>query len=360
MSTLPHAIIINMLLAAAAVAQTPFRQSDVFKPEGASRPPRSSANAAWAYIDAWDSVRTSEEMSALENATAPLPGRGERLTPEQRKQVASHRTLLDRLLAATEMSECDFGPRYDLGPQARLFELGMMRATSRLLRLDAVCHAEDGDSPAAVACTVGILHLASQISEQKFLISRFVAGGLASQAVQLGHDLLDRGSIAPVPARTLLASIRPLLADNDLYHLYAGLEDKRHLSIGWLREACAKERSSRAFNAFLVDAGAVESFCEEWPPLFLLLGVDSRRAGSELDRADAFFDTFKAAWTAPDAAPRCEELAAEAREGQHGLLLTSIWIDIARARQNLKQVRGQMTRLQARLDAVAAADATPR
>jgi hypothetical protein len=344
---------------ASAQDSNPFRASAVLEAEDAPQPPRTPQNAAWAYYKAWDTVTTNDDRTRLSEVTGDRPLVGKPLTKEHRQVLEKHRALIDGILAASAMDQCDWGSRTDVGLGALLPHLGHLRQSARVLALDAQRCAQDGAAAAAAERIVAMLRLSDHAASDSYLISKLVAVAIGQFAVTLTNDLLKANLLTAPAARAILTAIRAVNTQ-DLYRTAEALDLERRVTIDWFRKECTGGPDiGRKFAHALTTAGSLRGESIPFPnalaPMFLTF--TEQRVQSEIDRADRFFLAAAAAWSRPDAAVALDELETQASELQWGFVTLATRGPFSTVRRNVDRMRQGFDRTAGRLRTLLEADA---
>ncbi len=107
------------------------------------------------------------------------------------KWIADNRIPLDLAKRAAEIGAASFDCDWDMGYYARLPHLSMLAELSRLLSIDAVVKAKNGDVAGAMDSVRLSFRLRRLIDNQPFLITRFVSWDLDDVAFGTLQGVLD-------------------------------------------------------------------------------------------------------------------------------------------------------------------------
>jgi hypothetical protein len=355
MRPLAIAILLVVLSPLGALGQTPYRPSECIEKDEI-RPPKGANNAVWTYFKAWDTITTREELVAFTEAVGNYPKKGEKLTPEQRRQLDEHRAYIDGVLAASAIEECDWGARTEQGPLSLLPYLGLLRNSIRALGVDAIRCAEDGNSMGAAERLAAEFRIALHSTTDHYFICSLVAGAIANHAVSRANDFLDQGALTVAARRHLFRALAPLLSP-DPFHTREAIELERRSTTDWLRRECRSDNPGQSFirglneGAFL-SGWRVSSFHNPLDlRLWHILKMTEQQVTADLDRADRYFDEIKRAWGVPHARARLEELEEQASEGQWGFTAQALGSRFLMFRSSMDRCHRDLQRLESRLRA---------
>ncbi len=303
----------------------------------------SSVNAALRYWRAW-SLMTPELRDAVNNAAKPTGGAAE--IPEAvASQIGDAEGLVNSLLRAANMPECDFGIDYDLGINALLPHLGPLRTSARLLALDADLHLNEHDHAAAAERIAAIYAMAAHLGQERTLISALVSVAVFTTADEVAIRAEKQGVFRDPAARRTVREALNRLDPQDPFNVLGGLGGERDIYLTWMQEQYKGERG----GARLIDE--LGPFAEE--------NTDQTRSAVEIRDAEsldvyfvllrAYYDQVFEAWLKDDAADRLRELEGNVKKGEFGPLAVMFAPALSRANAQDRRARDMYLAAKARV-----------
>jgi hypothetical protein len=165
--------------------------------------PPNAENAAYYYGDAFSHFK---EWSGERADDLPIIGRGElpaRTEPftEETKTLfaqylADNRRALELLHEAAGIEHCRYPVDYGVGFGALFPHLAELRKSARLLRVEALLHAENGQPESAISSINTSLALGHSVSREPMLIPQLVRMACQSLAVSSLERVLNSSELA--------------------------------------------------------------------------------------------------------------------------------------------------------------------
>ncbi|MHC4702292.1 MAG: hypothetical protein ACYTFQ_17125, partial [Planctomycetota bacterium] len=97
--------------------------------------------------------------------------------------IADHNEALELLHVGARIEDCRYPIDLTAGFAALAPNLGEMRKAVRLLELDAVLHAENGDGRSAVRSAISGFGIARSLRREPLIISQLVRAGCQGSAI---------------------------------------------------------------------------------------------------------------------------------------------------------------------------------
>jgi hypothetical protein len=155
-------------------------------------------NAAEAYV----AITVNKEPAGVDIDQLPIaglatgPGPGEPLTEAQRKAaeayLAANATVLTELHEAAGIESSRYPVRYDRGFNMSFPNLGRILAQAKLLAVEALACAADGDAAGASEAIVALAAVARSMKEEPRLFAQLVHMAMAATAAGSVEDALPR------------------------------------------------------------------------------------------------------------------------------------------------------------------------
>jgi hypothetical protein len=307
------AVLLAMMLATPALAATQGAASKA-DPDFTHAP----TNAALLYNRTWmletdNSLRNVADINWADPAFA--------VTPSVTAALAANRGQVEGLLRASSVRDCDWGIDYDLGFEALLPHLSKLRASARLLAVDARVKAIQGDPAAAAERIAAIFNIARHSGGDQLIIISLVSQAIAN----LGADLtaLVRPALN-ADGKALILAAAAQLDTADPFGARAGIRGEGLMIQKWVKSRCTGPDAGKKFTQLIVPAvesGAVSTTSEVQ---LKLAGADEATLHADLDRAIRVANDSLAVWDDADAADRLKEIAARVETGKYGTAALAI------------------------------------
>jgi len=143
--------------------------------------PPNVENAAYTIMDAFGSFKKwdkdkSETLPVV--GSAKLPTRTEPMDEEMKalisQYIADHNEALELLHAGAAIENCRYPVDLSAGFETKTPNLGEMRKGAKLLKLEAVLHAENGDGKSAIRSVKSCFGIARSIANEPMIVSHLV------------------------------------------------------------------------------------------------------------------------------------------------------------------------------------------
>jgi hypothetical protein len=338
--------------AAARGQEADPKPSDYLKEEGSIHPVvfEGKSNAAIEYYKTWDSL-TWLERRALGTAAGEVTHEpGVKLDKNQRQLCADHRAYIDSLLRVAAIPDCDWGINVEAGWYGLLPHLGFLRSSCRILGMDAHRCMEEGSNGGAAERVAAIIRVSDHLRTDKVLISSLVGASLCATGMRITEIMVKEDRLNPASARLVLGAMKSLPMD-DLFGSTAAIDGERMLTVEWARRHF---QGNYAGGQFLQEMRGLD-LKGDWFNCFIY-GMNEQRFGADLDRLNKYFELMLSAWRKPDHGAQLEELNAELREGQFGLVGRVMAPGLSRPRDTIDKVRADIQKTSAALEGIVRQD----
>jgi len=161
--------------------------------------PENVENAAYTIVDAfsyykkWDKDK-SESLPVL--GRAELPPRTEPLAEEMKtlitQYVADNNEALELLHAGAAIEYCRYPIDLSAGLSTLMHHVSEMRNCVRLLKLEAILHAENGDGKSAVRSAISSFGIARSLAKEPVIVSQLLHSGCQNLAVTTIEYCINR------------------------------------------------------------------------------------------------------------------------------------------------------------------------
>lgn len=161
--------------------------------------PENTENAAYTIIDAfsyykqWDKDK-SEPLPVV--GQAKLPTRTEPMDEEMKalivQYVADNNEAIEMLHTAAAIEHSRYPIDLSAGFEAAIPDLGEIRTAVRLLELEAILHAENGDGKLAVSSAISCFGIARSLAKEPLLISQLVRAACQNLAASTIEYCINR------------------------------------------------------------------------------------------------------------------------------------------------------------------------
>jgi len=161
--------------------------------------PENVENAAYTIMDAfgsfkkWDNEK-SESLPVV--GRAKLPARTEPMDEEMKalvtKYIADNNEALELLHAGAAIEHCRYPIDLNAGFETKLPYLSEMRNSVRLLKLEAILHAENGDGELAIHSAISSFGIARSLVKEPVMVSQLLRTGCQSLATSTIEYCINR------------------------------------------------------------------------------------------------------------------------------------------------------------------------
>ena len=191
--------------------------------------PEDAENAAYTILDAleflheWD--KTDLEPLPLVGR-ADLPPRTEPMTDEMKaliaEYVADNNETLELIHTAAKIEHCRYPVDYSAGFAATLNHLPNMRRSVMILELEALLHAENGETDAAICSVRSGFGFARSLAKEPSTISQFVRVACESLTVSSLERLINRTELSDEQLSELSGCLSDVECASDLSRAFIG------------------------------------------------------------------------------------------------------------------------------------------
>ena len=157
---------------------------------------------------------------------AELPARTESLAEETKslmaQYIADNNEALDLFHQAAEIEDCRYPIDLSAGFATLVPNLGEIRNAVRLLGLDAILHAEDGDGPSATRSAISAFGIARSLAREPVTISQLVRAACQSSAISAVEQVINRTELTDGQLLELIESVRESGRISDISCAFVG------------------------------------------------------------------------------------------------------------------------------------------
>jgi hypothetical protein len=182
---------------------------------------------------------------------AELPSRTEPLAADMKdlivEYVADNNEALDLFHRAAEIEYCRYPINLSAGLATLLPNLGEMRNAVRLLELEAVLNADDGDSEAATLSAISCFAIARSLVREPVTISQLVRCACQNAAISSIEQVLNRVELTDEQLSELAECIRQSESISDISRAFVG---ERCIGIDFFNNPGIINPSNVRFNPF--------------------------------------------------------------------------------------------------------------
>jgi hypothetical protein len=301
------------------------------------------SNAALLYSRTWlleidNSLRKVAEYNWADPNLA--------ITPELTAALALNRSQVEGLLRAVAVTDCNWGIEYDLGFAGMLPHLSKLRASARLLAVEARVKSIQGDHAAAAERAAAIFHLARHSTGDQLVITTLVAQAIANLGTELTEIL--RPSLTSEGRAQILAAAQTLVA-TDPFGAKAGVRGEGMMIQKWLKANCTSKDAGKQFVALVLETvDSNEAVAREVQAK--LGSADQATLHADLDKATRVTNDTLAVWDLPDAPERLAQIGQRVESGQYGAAALIISPSLAKYYESTQKatakLQGLITALQ--------------
>jgi hypothetical protein len=341
-----------MLLLTGAVARAqdgPVRPSDLLKDERSIHPPRNigrESNPAAEYFRIWDTVTFAQrrEMGDI----AGLAGRddGKKLDQASRRVCETQRDYIDALIRNANAGPCDWGINVEAGWETSFPHLSLLRASLRMVRMDAYRCIDDGSYAAASERVAAMIRMSDQTRSDGTMISAMTGGAICEAGMRVAEAMLKDKQVSPASARIMLSALRSLPKDN-IFGSTSAIEYERRTSIEWAR---SRFKGEAAGARFMQEAGLGMGGD---PFNRFIYGMNGQQLDADLNRCSKYYEALATAWKQPYRTMRLIELNMEVWEGQFGAVARVAVPAMDRYSIQMERTNAEIAKVMRELSAVA-------
>ncbi len=280
--------------------------------------PQSDQNAALRYWRAFDmDNQTLDEILAASKSNDWA--QGWRPDEEFLRDLESQRGMIDALLEASLLEQCDFGVDYQKGFEALLPHLGKMRRGAMLLMLEARVLADRGDIDGAVDRTRAVYAMAEHVTDDRILISSLVSLAMFRLADEMVISLQEAGLLAPDHSATLGETLMRF-DQNDPFAIKRSIESERDITLSYLRRIVV-ERGIEGTIAYLDSLMETDEDLEAEMRSAI---PDEKSLDRQIASYEEYYTLVLQAWDRPDAQSRISDLEKLYIEGKDGYIVGNL------------------------------------
>ena len=202
--------------------------------------PPNAENAAYTIEDAFSFYKTwdKEKLKPLPLVgRAELPPRTEPLPAEMKaliaEYIADNNKALELLHQAAGIEHCRYPINLSAVYATSMPHLSEMRNAVRLLELEAVLHAEDGDGPAATHSAISGFGIARSLAREPLTISQLVRSGCQNVAISAVEQVVNRAELTDEQLLELIERVRESERVSDISLAFVG---ERSAGIDFFRD----------------------------------------------------------------------------------------------------------------------------
>ncbi len=305
-------------------------------PASASSEPR---NAALRYWTIWGTVPPEMLQAAADVDWASF---GAELDPAKLPALFREGSpaCIPELVEASRLTQCDFGIEREKGIEALLPHLPQMRASARLLRVDARRQLAAGHADAAATRLASIYRMASQLSHDDVLISTLVSVAIAAHAGPEVEVLAASGRLTASGRDEILEAIRAFPEGDPFRHQQA-LAGEDRLIADWI---LANFRGEKAGQELIARIGEMLT-PDPAEARNKIAALDETGLRAEVDRLRSAYAEARAAWNAPDGEERVAGIQARVGEGEYGSLAQLLFAYVTNVRASAVKSAADLARI---------------
>ncbi|MHC4434882.1 MAG: hypothetical protein ACYTBS_23835 [Planctomycetota bacterium] len=201
--------------------------------------PPDAENAAYVMEVAFESLHEWEgdkKRSLPLFGKAQLPARTEPLSPEMKaviaEFVADNNEALDLLHEAAEIEDCRYPIDLNAGLATLSPNLSQMRGAVRLLELEGILHAENGDRESAMRSVMSGFGIARSLAREPLTISQLVRAACQATAILTIEQVINRTELTDGQLAQLVECVRASERVSDMSCAFVG---ERCMGISFFR-----------------------------------------------------------------------------------------------------------------------------
>ncbi len=191
--------------------------------------PPDAENAAYTIEDAfsfykdWDKEK-SKSLPVV--GRAKLPPRTEALSAEMKalitEYIADNNEAIELLHAGAAVEHCRYPIDLSAGFATLVPNLSEMRRCVRLLELEAVLHAENGDGRSATRSAISGFGIARSLAREPVMISQLVRAGCQTSAISAVEQVINRTELTDEQLVELIEHVRNSERSSDIFRAFVG------------------------------------------------------------------------------------------------------------------------------------------
>jgi len=191
--------------------------------------PENVENAAYTIMDAFSYYKPwdKDESKPLPVVgRAELPPRTEPLAEEMKalitQYIADNNEALELLHTGAAIEHSRYPVDLSAGFESQLHHLSEMRNFVRLLKLEAILHAENGDDKLAVRSAISSFGIARSLAKEPSIVSQLSRSGCQSLAATTTEYIINRVELADEQLVELIECVQNAERISDMSHAFAG------------------------------------------------------------------------------------------------------------------------------------------
>jgi hypothetical protein len=201
--------------------------------------PPNVENAAYTIEDAFSFYKTwdKEKSKSLPVVgRAELPARSEPLDEETKalitQYIADNNEALELLHAGAKIKNCRYPIDLSDGLTTQLHHVGEIRNFVRLLKLEAILHAENGEGELAVRSAISSFGIARSLAKEPVIVSQLLHAGCQSLATSTIEYCINRIALADEQLVELIECVHNAERISDMSCAFVG---ERCMGIGFFK-----------------------------------------------------------------------------------------------------------------------------
>jgi hypothetical protein len=202
--------------------------------------PPNAENAAYTIEDAFSFYKTWDKEKSRPLplvGRADLPPRTEPLPVEMKaliaEYIADNKKALELFHQAAGIEHCRYFIDLSAGLATLLPHVSEMRNAARLLELEAILHAEDGDGAAATLSAISGFGIARSLAKEPVTVSQLVRSGCQNVAISTVEQVVNRTELTDEQLIELIERVRESERVSDISRAFAG---ERCMGIAIIRD----------------------------------------------------------------------------------------------------------------------------
>jgi hypothetical protein len=178
---------------------------------------------ALSFLKTWDKEKSKSlpliGRTELPSRTEPLPADTKALITEY---VADNNEALELFHKAAGIKYCRYPINLSAGSATLIPSLGEMRNAARLLELEAVLYADDGNGSAATLSAISAFGIARSLVREPVTVSQLVRCACQNTAISTVEQVLNRIELADEQLLELAESVRQSESISDISRAFVG------------------------------------------------------------------------------------------------------------------------------------------
>ena len=188
---------------------------------------------AFSFLQEWDG---DKKKSLPVVGTAKLPPRTEPLSTEMKtliaEYIADNNEAIELFHEAAKIKDCRYPVDLSAGLGTLTPNLSEMRKSAFLLKLEAILHANDGNSVAAMSSINSAFGIARSLAKEPMTISQLVRAGCQATALSTIEQVINRTELTDEQLVELIECVRDSERISDMSCAFVG---ERCMGISFFR-----------------------------------------------------------------------------------------------------------------------------